>query len=90
MSGFESRAAVRDKIESEGGIMEALEYGINCADMPEGDDELILAWDKLYDAYRALQPLADAVQKLLDDDEADSARDALDAQTLHDSPGADL
>jgi hypothetical protein len=65
---FENRKQVCDKIESEGGLMEALDYGLNCADMPEGDDELVNAWDALYDAYQALQPLARAVEKLLDPD----------------------
>lgn len=65
---FETRAKVRDKIEYEGGIMEALEYGLTCADMPEGDDELIQAWGKLATVYHELQPLAAAVEKLLDAD----------------------
>ncbi len=65
---FESRKQVRGKVEWEGGIMEALDYGLNAADMPDGDDELIAAWDKLADAYRVLQPLADAVERLLGDE----------------------
>lgn len=64
---FENRAALRGKIEWEGGIMEALEYGIKSADMPPGDEELDEAWGKLAAAYQALQPLADAVEKLLED-----------------------
>lgn len=89
---FEDRAAVAGKIEWEGGIMEALDYGIKSADMPLGDDELTAAWDKLAVAYRALTPLVGAVAKLLNEarDGDDSARDALDAQSLHDSPGSDL
>lgn len=62
---FEDRAAVADKIEWEGGIMEALDYGLRTTDMPEGDDELIEAWDKLVTAYRQLAPFVDAVGKLL-------------------------
>jgi hypothetical protein len=62
---YEDRAAVADKIEWEGGIMEALDYGIKSADMPLGDDDLIAAWDKLAVAYRGLQPLVGAVAKLL-------------------------
>jgi len=65
---FESRAALRGKIEWEGGILEAVDYGISTADMPEGDTELTAAWSKLEAAYRALTPLADAVEKLLEDD----------------------
>lgn len=62
---FEDRAAVADKIEWEGGIMEALDYGLRTTDMPEGDDELAEAWDKLATAYRELTPLVDVVGKLL-------------------------
>lgn len=67
---YESRAAVRDKIEWEGGIMEALDYGIKTEDMPEGDTELAEAWEKLRTAWKALEPLTTAVSKLLGDDEA--------------------
>jgi hypothetical protein len=62
---FADRAAVADKIEWEGGIMEALDYGLRTTDMPEGDDELTEAWGKLAAAYRELTPLVDAVGKLL-------------------------
>ena len=64
---FADRAAVRDKIEWEGGLMESLDYGLRAADMPEGDTELIEAWGKLYDAFHSLEPLTAAVQKLLDE-----------------------
>jgi len=70
---FKSRAALAGKIEWEGGLMEALDYGIKTEMMPEGDAELIEAWAKLEAAYRAVEPLADAVGKLLpepgDDDD---------------------
>ena len=62
---FKSRAALAGKIEWEGGLMEALYYGIKTEDMPEGDTELIEAWDRLATAYHELEPLADAVAKLL-------------------------
>ena len=72
---FRSRAAVRDKVEWEGGVMDALDYGIHVADMPDGDEELTAAWQALEDAFNVLQPLADAVEKLLeaagDDDAGD-------------------
>jgi hypothetical protein len=63
---FESRAALRDKLEWEGGIIEALDYGIRSTDMPLGDEELNEAWGKLAAAFQALRPLAAAVEKLLD------------------------
>lgn len=66
---FENRAAVRDKIDWEGGLTGALDYGLDVHDMPEGDTELCEAWDKLATAYRALAPLTAAVEKLLEDAE---------------------
>ena len=62
---FESRTALAGKIEWEGGILEAVEYGLKTTDMPEGDTELIEAWDKLAIAYHELTPFLDAVKKLL-------------------------
>ncbi len=74
MSGrFPSRAALAAKIEWEGGLMEALDYGVKTADMPEGDEALAEAWAALEAAHKALEPLAAAVEALLpepgDDDE---------------------
>lgn len=69
---FGNRAALRGKIEWEGGILEALEYGIKTTEMPEGDTELTEAWALLASAYEALQPLADAVEKLLEDASAET------------------
>ena len=63
---FANRAALRDKLEWEGGIMEALDYGVKSTDMPLGDEELNEAWGKLAAAFQALRPLAAAVEKLLD------------------------
>jgi hypothetical protein len=63
---FESRAALAAKVEWEGGVMEALDYGIKTEDMPEGDAELTEAWSKLEAAFKAVQPLADAMEKLLE------------------------
>lgn len=72
---FESRAAVRAKIEWEGGIMEVLDYGITTTDLPEGDTELTEAWDKLATAYHEMTPLVDAVEKLLADPHDDDDQD---------------
>jgi hypothetical protein len=36
---FADRTAVREKVEYEGGIMEALDYGIRSTDMPLGADD---------------------------------------------------
>jgi hypothetical protein len=71
MSKFETRAAVAGKIEWEGGIMEALDYGIRSGDMP--DDELRDAWDKLEKAHAAMAPLVAFVEDLLDGTEGERA-----------------
>ena len=64
---YESRAALAGKIEWEGGLMEALDYGITTGHMPEGDEELTAAWTALETAFRAIGPLARAVEDLLPD-----------------------
>jgi hypothetical protein len=69
---FESRAALAGKIEWEGGLMDALDYGITTEMMPEGDAELTGAWSKLEASFKATAKLADVVQGLLPDpDDAD-------------------
>lgn len=62
---FEDRKALAAKIEWEGGLMESLDYGITTDMMPEGDEALTGAWAALETAYRAVEPLADAVERLL-------------------------
>jgi len=64
---FESREELADKIDWEGGLMEALDYGITTDMMPEGDAELTEAWGKLAIAYHEATLLADVVEKLLAD-----------------------
>ena len=62
---FKSRSALAGKIEWEGGILEALDYGIKTADMPESDTELTEAWAKLEASFRQTAALAEAVENLL-------------------------
>jgi hypothetical protein len=66
---FESRADLFAKIEWEGGVVEACEYGIHADEMPEGDTELAELWQKLEEAQKAVTPIADAIQALLDNEE---------------------
>lgn len=63
---YANRAQVAGKIDHEGGIMDALEYGLMVDDMPEGDHELRQAWAALKAAYAAIRPLEDAVERLFD------------------------
>jgi hypothetical protein len=62
---YESRADLADKIDYEGGIFSALDYGIRTEDMPAGDDELTGAWRSLEASFLCTRILADAVSKLL-------------------------
>ena len=62
---FESRMALACKIEWEGGLMEALDYGVRTEAMPEGDEELTAAWADLEASYRATALLAAKVSGML-------------------------
>lgn len=62
---FESRRALANKINWEGGLMEALDYGIKTADMPEGDTELTEAWAALESSFRETAKLAGKVSAML-------------------------
>lgn len=64
---FASRIDAANKVEWEGGLAEALEYGITAADMP--DAELKTAWRAMENAYKKFTKAADAVQDLLPDPE---------------------
>ena len=64
---FENREAVAAKIDWEGGMDSALEYGIDEGDMPEGDMELIDAWRTMRKAWELYSSLAGRVQDLLPD-----------------------
>ena len=68
---YESRSALAGKIEWEGGLMEALDYGIKASDMPEGDEEMTAAWTALETAFKAIRPLAQAVENLLPEEDDD-------------------
>jgi len=69
MSKFEDRQAVASKIGWEGGIWEALEYGIKTDDMPEGDTELAEKWEVLRLAFSSAEAAWNAVNALLPESE---------------------
>lgn len=64
---FESREALAAKIEWEGGLAEAVDYGIRVADMPEGDEELIAAWTAMEEVWAEFERRSGVVAKLLPD-----------------------
>lgn len=55
-----------DKVDWEGGILEALVYGLTPEDAPEGEFRQL--WSDLYWTYRnTLEPCVDAIQAYWDD-----------------------
>lgn len=68
---YPDRESVAAKIEWEGGIAAALDYGIHAGDMPEGDTALAAAWQRLEAAYAVFDLLAGDVQALLDAPDAE-------------------
>jgi hypothetical protein len=52
------------KVEWEGGVLAALEYGIRATDIE--DAEIRVAWETVERAYRALTPLVDRLRILLE------------------------
>lgn len=52
------------KVAWEGGVMEALDYGLKPSDAPEGP--IRDAWTRLYQLWQQLDPIADEVSRLLD------------------------
>ncbi|GII63563.1 hypothetical protein Skr01_36480 [Sphaerisporangium krabiense] len=69
MSRFDSRQDVAFKVAWEGGLYEALEYGIKVNDLPEGDTELAEAWRALDGAHTAFEEAAEKVRALLPEGE---------------------
>jgi len=69
---YKNRAEVTNKVDWEGGISGALEYGLTVDDMPPGDTELRDAWKRLEAAWKAFDAIETEVYALLDEDgEAD-------------------
>lgn len=52
------------KIEWEGGIIEALDYGLKPADAPEGP--LRDAWTRAYDLWQQMEPVIREIDELLE------------------------
>lgn len=86
MSRAGNRQDVASKIAWEGGIYEALEYGIKAKNMPEGDLELAEAWQGLDAAFAMCNAAVDKVLKLLPSPEALTPEEAKarDAEEVRD------
>lgn len=59
-----TESAFASKVEWEGGVLEALEYGLKPADAPPGP--IRIAWMRVYQVWQQLSPIADEVGRLLD------------------------
>lgn len=69
MTRYESRAELAGKIDWEGGLEDALYYGIRDEDMPAGDAEMFEAWRVMQDAWKAYEHAANRVRELLPEPE---------------------
>jgi len=56
-----------DKVEYEGGIFGALEYGLRATDLQDPTSALGQAWAELTVRFEELKPLIDEVQARLDE-----------------------
>lgn len=52
------------KVEWEGGVIDALDYGLKPEDAPEG--ELRDPWQQAYDLFQQMEPITDRIGALLD------------------------
>lgn len=68
-----TRADIAAKIDWEGGIWDALEYGLKTDDMPDGDTELRSAWADLRSAFAVAEEAAGRVDALLPDEDEESS-----------------
>jgi hypothetical protein len=57
------------KIGYEGGIISALEYGLEADDLQDQDSDLAKAWADLEKKWEKLQPALRAVEDLIPDDD---------------------
>lgn len=69
VEAFGSREELASKIHWEGGVLDALEYGVHAEAMPDGDTELANAWAALDLAWEELQAPLERVYALLPDEE---------------------
>lgn len=60
------------KIEWEGGIIDALDYGLKADDLGDQTSALALAWRELETAWQQVKPLIEKVEALLPDEDDES------------------
>lgn len=62
-----SEEAFAGKVEWEGGVLDALEYGLRAKDLENPDSELGIAWRTLEEAWWAMEPLIRKAEELLEE-----------------------
>ena len=65
MSDFATLADFAGKVEWEGGVLEAIDYGLHAADVPDGNDQLKQLWAQLEAGIAGLNPLVTQIEQLL-------------------------
>lgn len=64
---YATRQEVADRVDHEGGLYEALVYGLKTKDMPSDDDDLIVAWRQMHNAFQVFEVARDKVDRLLEE-----------------------
>jgi hypothetical protein len=59
-----TESAFASKVEWEGGILEALDYGLKPTDVVKGT--VREAWTRLYQLWQQIEPIVEEVDRLLD------------------------
>lgn len=65
MSRYATRNDVAAKVDYEGGFASALDYGLTMNDMPEGDYELMNAWQVMEICWGTFVKARERVRNLL-------------------------
>lgn len=55
------------KVEYEGGIFDALDYGLRSTDLDDQDSDLAVAWEALEKAFDNMRPALAEVERILED-----------------------
>ena len=66
MTEIWDKGALAYKVDSEGGVLEAIEYGIKPEEVPEG--ELRELWTKACALHAELEPVTERIGKILEED----------------------
>ena len=65
MSRYQTLEDLAAKIDWEGGIAEAVAYGIKHTDIPDGHPDLAAAWARLEDVHAEMECLCDEIHPMI-------------------------